>query len=522
METWRLLDSPPMSAADNMALDDVLVELKGVGATPNTIHFLQFRPKAVLVGFHQSVQEEIRTDYCRAHGIDVNRRTTGGGAILFDESQLGWEVICDKSFFGLTLPTGRLFRALCEPVVTALAILGLKSAFRPRNDIEINGRKISGTGGTESQGAFLFQGTMLVDFDLETMLKSLKIPIEKLKAKEIDSIRERVTCLNWELGYTPSLDAIKQAVQKGFERHLGIRLEAGGLTATEERLFAERMDYYRSSDWIDQVKPEYEKRDVVQAAYKTDAGLVRFTLVVNLPRKRLKEVYITGDFLSFPTRALFDLEAELRGSPLDGEHFRRVIGDFFARGRITIPGMAAEDFCRPLDQALQKIAISNCGIPLEYCNLISVTNGSFEEIMRKKPSVLLLPYCSKLPECDLRYQKGCRACGECSVGSAWALGREKHMKNVCVTNFEDLMGELEKLKRAGTEAYIGCCCQAFFIKHMDDFARAGVPGILLDIDNTTCYELDQARQAYAGSFTSQTEVNLDLLRAVMEANFEPV
>jgi lipoate-protein ligase A len=92
------------------------------------------------------------------------------------------------------------------------------------------------------------------------------------------------------------------------------------------------------------------------------------------------------------------------------------------------------------------------------------------------------------------------------------------MRNVCITSFEDLMVELEKLKASGTEAFIGCCCQPFFIKHMEDFARAGVPGILLDIDNTTCYELDQAKQAYAGSFTSQTEVNLDLLRAVLEAD----
>ena len=89
------------------------------------------------------------------------------------------------------------------------------------------------------------------------------------------------------------------------------------------------------------------------------------------------------------------------------------------------------------------------------------------------------------------------------------------MKNVCVTNFEDLMGELEELKRVGVAAFIGCCCQPFFIKHVDDFARVGVPGILLEIDNTTCYELDQAKQAYAGNFTSQTEVNLDLLRAVL-------
>ncbi len=92
MTTWRLLDTPPMSAADNMALDETLLELKGEGRTPNTIRFLQFKPRTVLVGYHQSVQEEIRLEYCREHGIDVNRRITGGGAIFFDENQLGWEV----------------------------------------------------------------------------------------------------------------------------------------------------------------------------------------------------------------------------------------------------------------------------------------------------------------------------------------------------------------------------------------------------------------------------------------------
>ena len=53
---------------------------------------------------------------------------------------------------------------------------------------------------------------------------------------------------------------------------------------------------------------------------------------------------------------------------------------------------------------------------------------------------------------------------------------------------------------------------------MDDFKRAGLPGILLDIDNSTCYDLDQARQAYAGTFESQTCVNLELLAAVLRVH----
>jgi lipoate-protein ligase A len=518
MQTWRLLDLPPMTAAENMALDEVLLERKGEGAdTPNTLRFLQFKPRAVLVGFHQSVAEEIRLAYCEANGIDVNRRITGGGGLLFDESQLGWEVICDKAFFNVVVPTGQLFRDLCQPTVAALQALGIDARFRPRNDIEVNGRKISGTGGTDHEGAFLFQGTLLTDFDVETMLKSLRIPVEKLKAKEIDSVKQRVTCLAWELGRAPEMATVKAALARAFAEHLGIRLEPGGLTREEERHFSARLPYFQSREWIDLVNPKYEKTEVVQAAYKSPHGLARFTLVVNLPRRILKNVFITGDFLSFPGRALFDLEAALRGLPLDSEMLCDVIRRFFREGKIAIPGMDAEDLCKPVRQALEKVAIARHGIALEYCNQISVTNGSFDEIIAKKPSALLLPYCSKLKDCDLRFQKGCRACGDCTVGQAWTIGRERHMQSICVTSFEDLMHELASLRSAGTEAFIGCCCQPFYTKHVDDFAKAGLPGILINIDDTTCYDLSQEDQAHKGAFASQTHLNLGLLRAVLDA-----
>jgi lipoate-protein ligase A len=507
-----------MTAAENMALDDTLLELKGRGETPSTIRFLQFSPRAVLLGFHQSVREEVRKEYCHQQSIHINRRITGGGAIFFDESQLGWEVICDKSFFNVLIPNERLFRTLCDPVITALEILGLPAFFRPRNDLEIEGRKISGTGGTESDDAFLFQGTMLTDFDVDTMLKALRIPVEKLKAKEIDSVKERVTCLKWELGYTPEIEEIKEAIRLGFERNLNITLEPGGLTSTEQRLYKEKVGYYQSDEWIDLVKPTFKRQEVVQAAYKSDAGMVRFTLVVNMPQKKIKDIYITGDFLSFPSRALFDLEAKLRGVSLDREHSHSIITQFFDGAKIRIPGMSCEDFLKPIDQALAKIDITRYGIPLEYCNQISVTNGSFGEVIEKEPSVLLLPYCSKLTTCDLRYEKGCRVCNECSVGYSWHMGKNKGMKVICVVSFEDLMAELKKMKDAGEPSFVGCCCEPFFTKHFDDFEQAGVPGILLNIDNTTCYDLDQAKEAYAGAFTSQTAVNVDLLKTVLSVS----
>ena len=74
METWRLLDTGPRTAAENMALDETLLELKARGEIPHTLRFLQFSRPSVLVGHHQSVEEEVRLDYCRSKKIEINRR----------------------------------------------------------------------------------------------------------------------------------------------------------------------------------------------------------------------------------------------------------------------------------------------------------------------------------------------------------------------------------------------------------------------------------------------------------------
>ena len=516
MREWRLLDTGHMTAAENMALDDTLLELKGQQKSPDTIRFLQFSPPTVLIGYHQAVSEEVRESFCLGKGIDINRRITGGGAIFFDENQIGWEVICDKIFFDMEIPNQRLFRALCNPVIKALGEMGLNASFRPRNDIEINGRKISGTGGTESDRAFFFQGTMLVDFDVDTMLKSLRIPVEKLMAKEIDSVKERVTCLKWELGHTPPPEEIKGLIAKGFEECLDIKLVPSGLTPGEEELFKEKLKYYASPEWIDRVKPKSMGKEVLQAANKVENGLVRFTVSVDRVRNRIQDIYITGDFLSFPSRALYDLESELKGKPFSGEELFNTVDNFFREGKITIPGISPEDFFKPLEITLEKAAIaSEYGIPLEVCNQISVINGSFKDIMAAGPSTLLLPYCAKSLICHLRYKKTCRQCGTCTVGQAWGLGWNKKLEVRCVNSFDDLLLELDRMKRLNETAFIGCCCQPFFTKHVNDFEKAGIPGILLNIDNTTCYELDQAKEAYEGEFKSQTHINMSLLETVL-------
>ena len=60
---------------------------------------------------------------------------------------------------------------------------------------------------------FYFKGTLLVDFDVETMTKSLRVPIVKLKDKELNIVKERVTCLKWELNRDISYEEVKNALK---------------------------------------------------------------------------------------------------------------------------------------------------------------------------------------------------------------------------------------------------------------------------------------------------------------------
>lgn len=129
---------------------------------------------------------------------------------------------------------------------------------------------------------------------------------------------------------------------------------------------------------------------------------------------------------------------------------------------------------------------------------------------------LLLPYCAKSPTCKFRYTEGCERCGLCDIGEAYQLAEEYRMKPFTIQNYEMLEQVLQSLKEQGCSAFIGTCCQTFLIKHRHDFERIGLPGVLIDIDSSTCYHLGKSREAYQGSFKNQTRLKLDLLRKVLD------
>lgn len=511
-EPWRLLDTGLRNAAENMALDEVILTARDQGLAPNTLRFLQFQPKCVLIGYHQAVNLEVREDFCLNQGIEINRRITGGGALYWDEKQLGWEIIADRELISGLGDVERVYRILSKGLVEGLGSLGINAAFRSRNDIEVNGRKISGLGGTEKGGAFLFQGTLLVDFDVETMFRCLRVPAEKLIDKELSSARERVTSVTSELGFTPPMDKIKQAVAAGFSRALGIKFQTGNLTSAEERQFDLRSGEFSSRKWVYGVKKSALHGGELRSIYKAPGGIIRVSLLVDIPGRRIKYALISGDFFAYPQRAVYDLEALLKNCRF--QDLERTVQGFFAQANVKIPGITWADVNEAIQRAIKRSEKVEWGFSPEEAN--SITEVSERESIETNGMLFLLPYCAKKTSCSWRQKQGCVECGECSVGEAYALARSRGMIPVSINNYEELKEVLSSYQKIGCTGYVGCCCEPFYAKHQQDFAEIGLPGVLIDIENVTCYELGKLDEAKLGKFDQQTQLKLPLIEKVLD------
>lgn len=359
---WRLLDTGSLPAAHNMALEKVILTARSRDWAPDTVHFLQFSPHAALVGYHQAVELEIEEDYCRSHGIEINRRISGGGAIYMDEGQLGWEIFARKDTPGIPGKLEDMYRLLCESAIAGLSKLGVNARFRPQNDIEVDGRKISGTGGTEIGDSLLYHGTVLTDFDVDTMINCLKLPVKKLEDKQVQGFKERVVCLREVLGYQPPLPVIKKAMAEGFSEVLGIKLVAGEMTVEERELLEQELPYFRSEEWIRGQRQRLQESSLITADYKTSGGLIRVSILLDRTRRRIKSVMITGDFFAYPERSILDLEAALKNSSSNPPELLQRVRSFFADNKVKIPGIEPDDFYYALYSAISRAEDKESGL----------------------------------------------------------------------------------------------------------------------------------------------------------------
>lgn len=347
LKTWRLLDTGLRSAAENIALNRALLEARAAGEAPSTLRFLRFLPSA-LIGYHQSPEQELDLDYCARQGIAVQRRITGGGAICFDEGQLGWELYLDRREMPGDMAT--IARRICEAAARGISALGVNARFRPRNDIEVGGRKLSGTGGVVEGDALMYQGTLLVRFDVERMLRVLRIPAEKLSDKAIASARERIVTLEELLGTVPPFAAIQEQLARAFAEAFGVDFAPGGLSDAESARFAAALAEIDTPDWVHALSRPASEAPLSEALRKFPAGLVRVGLAYDRARDRIKHIQFTGDFFVEPRRAIPDLEAALRDTR--GAELEANIQAFFAARSVDMAGLAPGDLAQVAREAI--------------------------------------------------------------------------------------------------------------------------------------------------------------------------
>lgn len=251
VEEWRFLDLGASDAYTNMAFNEAVLWARSRGLVDNTFCVFTWRPSAVSIGYFQSVEQEVDVDACRQLGIDIVRRITGGGAVYHDQAgEVTYGLVVDQGNPKIPEAVLASYEAICRGIIFSLKRLGVKAYFKPINDIIVDGRKISGNAQTRRWGAILQHGTILLKTDIPTMFKVLKVSKEKISDKAIKAVEDRVTTLHRECGREVGYGEVKEALKKGFEEALDIRLIDGSLTGLELEKASELRRKYASNEFI--------------------------------------------------------------------------------------------------------------------------------------------------------------------------------------------------------------------------------------------------------------------------------
>ncbi len=257
MDTWRLLPLQVNDAFTNMAIDEAILESRIQGKTPNTLRFYRWNPSAVSIGRFQSVEKEVNLDVCKQMGIDFVRRVSGGGAVYHDFTrELTYSVVVDCGNERITTDVLTSYKGVCDGILKGLASLGVDVELEAADpsqrcpNIMINGRKVSGNAQARRKGVLLQHGTVLIDLDIQTMLKVLRNPKLIMNETIVEFVRNRITTLNRELKREVAFEEVATAMRKGFSEAFGISLPEGYLTTTEVDLARElKTARYGSNTW---------------------------------------------------------------------------------------------------------------------------------------------------------------------------------------------------------------------------------------------------------------------------------
>lgn len=290
----------------NLAAEEYLFMRKD----PETIFRLWQNDNTIVIGKNQNPYSEINIEFAREKQVNISRRMTGGGAVYHDLGNICFTFVAD------TDKNAYDFTKFTRPVIGALADMGIHAENQGRNDIAIQGRKISGNAQFVLGGRVLHHGTLLFDSDLDFIGSCLNVSEEKLKSNSVASVKSRVANIS---EYTKkSIQEFWSALRSYVMNEYGCE-SLSTFTDREIRDISKlRDEKYASSDWIYGASPDYDF-----SVSKRFEGCGNINFVANVKSGFFENCRIFGDF--FGTGPVSDIEKLLNKIPHSPEAVERAL-----------------------------------------------------------------------------------------------------------------------------------------------------------------------------------------------------
>ncbi|HVB23112.1 MAG TPA: biotin/lipoate A/B protein ligase family protein [Ktedonobacteraceae bacterium] len=347
--SFRVIDGGTISWLDSQVIYHAVASAIS-GTSEPTLTLVSPSKPYICIGYHQELEKEVDVDFCRANDLPITRRQVGGGAVYLDGNQLFWHIIVPRSQAPYRIEDVYT-RYLAGPV-NALRKMGIPAVHRPVNDIQVEGRKIGGTGAATIGDAIVIVGSLIFDFDYETMVRVLKVPSEKFRDKVYHSMREYLTTIRRELGSNaPTWEQGKQILIEEIAKSLSQDAYLSKLSESEQIEMSKWRAMLTSDEWLYQAGGLRHKGlkiaegvHVREAAHKAPGGLIRATVVAK--DRTLDNLALSGDFFIFPDYSLPGLESALTGSSLIEQELHERSTAYWQDNKIQSPGLAPADVAK--------------------------------------------------------------------------------------------------------------------------------------------------------------------------------
>jgi lipoate-protein ligase A len=268
---------------------------------------------AIIVGLHQNTLSQINSEYVREKNIRVTRRMTGGGAVYHDLGNVNFTFI--ENYNGKSTNFDKYINRIVEFLN---AEYGISAKYEGRNDIVVEGKKISGNSELIKNNRILHHGTLLFDADLEVVARSLDVNAAKFQDKAVDSIRKRVANITEFLEKPISVEKFMNDLMEYFKKSGLTEYELTDYDISEtQKLFEEK---YSTWEWNYGNSPNYN----FHKTQRTSGGTFDIYLIVN--SGIIENIKIKGDF--FEISDISAIEKAITGANHSEDSLKKVLQNY--------------------------------------------------------------------------------------------------------------------------------------------------------------------------------------------------